>query len=101
MSKRKEPSINMTSSELNQIDKTEKTLEDDRTKLAPFDVKFLGTGKEYFGIWIVNLILTQLRWEFTVPGQRLGAKTYFKNNTRIFDSGFGYHATGGQIFKVD
>lgn len=99
MSKRKEPSINMTSSEVNQIDKTEKTLEAGKTKLAPFDVKFLGTGKEYFGIWIVNLILTIITLGIYSAWAKVRRETYFKNKTRIFDSGFGYHATGGQIFK--
>ena len=79
--------------------KTEKTQEAGKTKHPPFDVKFLGTGKEYFGIWIVNLILTIITFGIYSAWAKVRSETYFKNNTRIFDSGFGYHATGGQIFK--
>ncbi len=67
--------------------------------IDPVDVKFSGTSREYFGIWIVNLILTIITLGVYSAWAKVRRETYFKNNTRIFDAGFGYHATGGQIFK--
>jgi uncharacterized membrane protein YjgN (DUF898 family) len=70
-----------------------------KPNLLPYNVTFSGTGREYFGIWIVNLILTIITLGIYSAWAKVKRETYFKNNTRVFDAGFGYHATGGQIFK--
>lgn len=62
-------------------------------------IEFTGNAKEYFGIWIVNLILSIVTLGIYSAWAKVRRETYFKNNTKIFDAGFGYHATGGQIFQ--
>ena len=57
------------------------------------------TGEEYFGIWIVNLILSIITFGIYSAWAKVKRETYFKNNTKIADIGFGYHATGKQILK--
>lgn len=62
-------------------------------------IEFDGNAREYFGIWIVNLILSIVTLGIYSAWAKVRTENYFKNNTKIFNSGFGYHATGGQIFK--
>lgn len=62
-------------------------------------IRFTGSGKEYFGIWIVNIILSVITVGIYSAWAKVRRETYFKNNTRILDAGFGYHATGMQILK--
>lgn len=62
-------------------------------------VNFTGTAKEYFGIWIVNLVLSMITLGVYSAWAKVRRETYFKNNTKIGTNGFGYHATGGQILK--
>ena len=62
-------------------------------------IEFTGNAKDYFGIWIVNLILSIVTLGIYSAWAKARREIYFKNNTKIFDTGFGYHATGGQIFK--
>ena len=62
-------------------------------------IEFTGNAKDYFGIWIVNLILSIVTLGVYSAWAKVRREVYFKNNTKIFDAGFGYHATGGQIFK--
>ena len=62
-------------------------------------IEFTGNTKEYFGIWIVNLILSIITLGIYSAWAKVRRETYFKNNTRVFNTGFGYHATGSQIFK--
>ena len=58
MPSRNEPSITMPKSDDSQLVDKEKKVGTGETILGPVNVNFLGTGREYFGIWIVNLILT-------------------------------------------
>ena len=62
-------------------------------------IKFAGSAKEYFGIWIVNVILSIVTIGIYSAWAKVKRETYFKNNTLIGEIGFGYHATGMQIFK--
>lgn len=62
-------------------------------------IEFTGSAKEYFGIWIVNVVLSIVTLGIYSAWAKVKRETYFKNNTKIFKTGFGYHATGGQIFK--
>ncbi len=99
MPARKEPSITVTKSDESQMGDIEKKVETSEAILGPVNVKFSGTGGEYFGIWIVNLILTIITLGIYSAWAKVRRETYFKNNTRVFDAAFGYHATGGQIFR--
>ena len=62
-------------------------------------IEFTGDAKEYFGIWISNLVLSIITLGIYSAWAKVRRETYFKNNTKISESSFGYHATGKQIFK--
>ncbi len=60
---------------------------------------FTGNAKEYFGIWIVNILLTIVTIGIYSAWAKVRRKRYFNGNTVLHGRAFGYHATGGQIFK--
>ncbi len=64
-------------------------------KLRPFD--FRGSAKEWFGIWIVNLLLTICTFGIYSAWAKVRRKKYFYNNTYVEGRNFDYHATGKQI----
>lgn len=66
---------------------------------GPIQINFRGTAGEYFGIWIVNAILSIITIGIYSAWAKVKRETYFKNNTKIGETSFGYHATGMQIFK--
>ncbi len=78
--------------------RTVKTTEDASARVSQ-KVEFSGTAREYFGIWIVNVILSILTLGIYSAWAKVRREIYFKNNTKILDHGFGYHATGKQILK--
>ncbi len=61
-------------------------------------VEFRGATGEYFGIWIVNVLLTLITFGIYGAWAKVRDKTYFYNNTIIDNHSFDYHATGLQIF---
>ena len=76
-----------------------KKMDSETSTLIEQKIDFTGTGEEYFGIWIVNLILSIITLGIYSAWAKVKRETYFKNNTKIADIGFGYHATGKQILK--
>ena len=62
-------------------------------------IKFKGQAGEYFGIWIVNLLLTIITIGIYGAWAKVRTKKYFSSNTEIDGHSFGYHATGWQILK--
>ncbi|MCC5955790.1 MAG: DUF898 domain-containing protein [Natronohydrobacter sp.] len=62
-----------------------------------FPVKFHGTASEYFGIWIVNLLLSIVTIGIYSAWAKVRTNKYFYQNTEIGGRRFDYHATGGQI----
>jgi len=62
---------------------------------VPF--RFTGTAGEYFGIWIVNLLLSVLTLGIYSAWAKVRTKQYFYQNTRVAGRSFDYHATGLQI----
>ncbi len=62
-------------------------------------IEFSGSGRQYFGIWLVNILLSIATLGIYSAWAKVRRLTYFKNNTRIDGYGFGYHATPGQILK--
>lgn len=66
---------------------------------APTDFVFRGNGREWFGIWIVNLLLSIVTIGIYSAWAKVRTKKYFYNNTYVEDRNFDYHATGGQILK--
>lgn len=62
-------------------------------------VEFTGKTSEYFGIWIVNLLLTVLTFGIYSAWAKVRRKKYFYNNTLIENVGFDYHAKPVTILK--
>lgn len=60
---------------------------------------FSGKGSEYFGIWIVNLILTILTLGIYSAWAKVRRLQYFYRNTHLNESSFDYHGTASAILK--
>ncbi len=60
-------------------------------------VRFTGTAREYFGIWIVNLMLSIATLGIWSAWAKVRNRTYILGNTSIDGRPFGYHARGLQI----
>lgn len=66
-------------------------------RLLPW--RFHGTAGAYFGIWIVNLLLTVATLGVWSAWAKVRAQRWFNANTEVDGHVFEYHATGWQIFK--
>ena len=66
-----------------------------KTTLIIFEGKF----SEYFGIWIVNLLLSLVTLGIYSAWAKVRRKKYFYNNTLIDNVGFDYHAKPISILK--
>ncbi|WP_308917677.1 YjgN family protein [Jannaschia sp. LMIT008] len=75
----------------------DKAAADDRGAVEA--VRFDGTAREYFGIWIVNLLLSVVTLGIYSAWAKVRTQTYILRNTSIGGRRFDYHATGGQILK--
>ncbi|NLS13589.1 DUF898 domain-containing protein [Vibrio sp. SM6] len=62
-------------------------------------VQFNGKGGEYFGIWIVNILLSVVTLGIYSAWAKVRTKRYFYGNTVIDGDNFEYHATPWQILK--
>ncbi|WP_372571525.1 YjgN family protein [Ruegeria jejuensis] len=65
------------------------------TSKAGFE--FRGTAREFFGIWIVNLLLSILTLGIYSAWAKVRTKKYFYQSTYVAGRNFDYHATGMQI----
>lgn len=61
-------------------------------------IRFNGSGEEYFKIWIVNVLLCILTLGIYYPWAKVRTRRYFYANTEYTDRYFDYHATGKQLF---
>lgn len=62
-------------------------------------VEFRGNGSEYFGIWIVNLLLSIVTLGIYSAWAKVRTNQYFYSNTLVDGHSFGYHAVPIQILK--
>lgn len=62
-------------------------------------VQFHGKGGEFFGIWIVNVVLSIITLGIYSAWAKVRTKRYFYGNTQIARDNFEYHATPMQILK--
>jgi uncharacterized membrane protein YjgN (DUF898 family) len=60
--------------------------------------EFRGNAGEYFGIWIVNILLTIVTLGIYSAWAKVRRMRYFRGNTVLDGYAFDYHARGGQIF---
>jgi uncharacterized membrane protein YjgN (DUF898 family) len=61
--------------------------------------QFTGSGKEYFGIWIVNILLTIVTLGIYSAWATVRNNQYFYGNTRLDDASFQYLAKPLTILK--
>ena len=68
---------------------------------APTDypIRFLGSGSEYFRIWIVNLLLTIVTLGIYSAWAKVRRLKYMYRNTQIASSSFDYHGSPIAILK--
>ena len=66
-------------------------------KITP--IVFQGKASEYFGIWIVNLLLSLVTFGVYSAWAKVRRKKYFYNNTLIDKVAFDYHANPIAILK--
>ncbi|MGP3593973.1 YjgN family protein [Vagococcus sp. WN89Y] len=59
---------------------------------------FQGSGKGYFLVWLVNILLTLVTLGLYLPWALVRARRYFYQNTELNGQRFSYHATGRSIF---
>lgn len=65
--------------------------------LPPQPIRFTGTGTEYFGIWIVNLLLTLVTLGIYSAWAKVRRLQYFYRHTELAGSSFDFHGTPGRI----
>jgi uncharacterized membrane protein YjgN (DUF898 family) len=58
---------------------------------------FTGNAREYFGIWIVNVLLTMLTLGIYSAWAKVRRQRYFHGNTMLAGASFDYHAKPIQI----
>jgi len=68
-------------------------------KDGPQKLSFTGTGTEYFGIWIVNLLLSILTLGIYSAWAKVRRNRYFYANTHLAQGSFDYHGNPIAILK--
>lgn len=63
------------------------------------EIRFTGSGSEYFRIWIVNLLLTLVTLTLYIPFARARRIAYFQNNTLVGGDPLGFHADPWKMFR--
>ena len=65
----------------------------------PQRIQFAGRGSEYFGIWIVNVLLSVVTFGIWTAWAKVRRVQYFNGRTLVLGDPLEYHATGWMIFK--
>ena len=61
--------------------------------------EFRGSAREWFGIWIVNLLLSIVTLGIYSAWAKVRTKRYFNGNTKLAGHSFDYHANPVAILK--
>src|ERR1700688_4814669 len=64
---------------------------------APEQLHFSGSGSEYFGIWIVNMLLTIVTLGIYSAWAKVRRLQYFYRHTEVAGSGFDFHGSPTRI----
>jgi uncharacterized membrane protein YjgN (DUF898 family) len=64
-----------------------------------YHFEFNASGREYFNIWIVNLLLSIVTLGIYSAWAKVRRLQYFYRNTRLADASFDYHGTPQAILK--
>lgn len=70
---------------------------EDNSSSGVVPVRFSGTAGEYFGIWIVNFLLSVVTFGIYSAWAKVRNRKYFLGNTTVDGRPFDYHARGVQI----
>ncbi len=62
-------------------------------------IRFTGTGREYFGIWIVNILLTIVTLGIYSAWAKVRTARYMYDNTHLAGASFDYHGRPVAILK--
>jgi uncharacterized membrane protein YjgN (DUF898 family) len=65
--------------------------------LGPQQLRFTGTGASYFGIWIVNLLLTIITLGIYSAWAKVRRLQYFYRHTELAGSSFDFHGSAKRI----
>ena len=63
------------------------------------DIRFTGSGSEYFRIWIVNLLLTVVTFSLYLPFAKARRLAYFQGNTLVGGHALGFHGNPWKMFR--
>ena len=63
------------------------------------DIRFTGSGSEYFRIWIVNLVLTVLTLSLYYPWAKVRRLRYFYGNTLVDGTPLGFHGEPKKMLR--
>ena len=74
-------------------------METTESSITRHQFEFTGSGREYFGIWIVNLFLTIITLGVYSAWAKVRSNRYFYGNTLVAGSAFDYTADPIQILK--
>jgi uncharacterized membrane protein YjgN (DUF898 family) len=69
------------------------------TTFAEERFSFTGSGAEYFGIWLVNLVLTIVTFGIYSAWAKVRRLQYFYSNTSVAKANFNFHGTPMAILK--
>lgn len=71
----------------------------EQSNIKEYPVAFYGNGKEFFRIWIVNVLLSVVTFGIYSAWAKVRTRKYFYGNTELADHRFDYHAKPVQILK--
>jgi len=74
-------------------------LAEPRDAARKLSVSFMGTGSEYFRIWIVNVLLSIATLGIYSAWAKVRTLQYFYRNTRLDGASFDYHGKPSSILK--
>lgn len=64
-----------------------------------YKLDFIGNGSDFFGILIINWLLTVVTLGFYYPWAKAKKLQYLYNATTLNDNSFEFHGTGKEMFK--
>jgi uncharacterized membrane protein YjgN (DUF898 family) len=70
-----------------------------QTMRHELDIRFTGSGSEYFRIWIVNLLLTIVTLSLYYPWAKVRKLKYFYGNTLVGGQPLGFHADPKKMLR--
>ena len=65
----------------------------------PVHIRFTGSGSEYFGIWIVNLLLMLVTLGLYYPWAKVRRLKYFYGNTLVDGSALDFHGSPKRMLR--